>query len=446
MAKMMLSNLAAIAQNTQNENIRMIDIDELHDSPSNFFRMDHIDELADAIHGQGGVKDNLVVTPLDSGGYMIVSGHRRKAAVRLLLERGDQISRLLPCLVQHYETQDDLDLDLILLNVTARQLSDNEIWQSYQRLDQYLKRKKANGVKFGSMREELARQLKLSSSQVSKLQHISSSAEPIIQEAVADGTISINTANEIAKLEPEQQQTLAEGDLRSVTPKTIRDEAAEAALAAPKDLRWDGETLYETMKYQLMRLISEPLHESAISMNSVDFVNEFRRKCRTVYLSDDEGISVECGYDRITVSFSNPADYMNIRSIWLAWRTAGKYVQTWCKEAVPDMPKPEKVDTPVTIPENHVADRAKPAQPKVDTPVRLSEASQDALHYGTMPQYERDHIFDTGCFNEIALGYLTLTLQAMGMQSGTVLAAQKAMNSIFDKCNSAAARKAYKES
>lgn len=65
MAKMMLSNLAAIAQNTQNENIRMIDIDELHDSPSNFFRMDHIDELADAILGQGGVKDNLVVTPFD---------------------------------------------------------------------------------------------------------------------------------------------------------------------------------------------------------------------------------------------------------------------------------------------------------------------------------------------------------------------------------------------
>ena len=254
------------------------------------------------------MKDNLVVTPLDSGGYMIVSGHRRKAAVRLLLERGDQISRLLPCLVQHYETQDDLDLDLILLNVTARQLSDNEIWQSYQRLDQYLKRKKANGVKFGSMREELARQLKLSSSQVRKLQHISSS-----------------------------------GDLRSVTPKTIRDDAAEASLAAPKDLRWDGETLYETMKCQLMRLISEPLHEAAINMNSVDFVNEFRRKCRTVYLYDVEGISVECGYDRITVSFSNPADYMNIRSIWLAWRTAGKYVQTWCKESVPTMRKSEKL-------------------------------------------------------------------------------------------------------
>ena len=57
MAKTMLTNLAAIAQNTQSENIRMIDIDELHDSPSNFFRMDNIEELADAILGQGGVKD-----------------------------------------------------------------------------------------------------------------------------------------------------------------------------------------------------------------------------------------------------------------------------------------------------------------------------------------------------------------------------------------------------
>ena len=37
-------------------------------------------------------------------------------------------------------------------------------------------------------------------------------------------------------------------------------------------------------------------------------------------------------------------------------------------------------------------------------------------------------------------------LFAMGMQSGTVLAAQKAMNSIFDQRDSAAARKAYKES
>ena len=446
MAKTMLTNLAAIAQNTQSENIRMIDIDELHDSPSNFFRMDNIEELADAILGQGGVKDNLVVTPMESGGYMIVSGHRRKAAVRLLLERGDQISRLLPCLVQHYDSQEALDLDLILLNVTARQLNDNELWQSYQRLDQYLKSRKAEGVKFGSMREELARQLHISRSQVSKLQHISSSAAPEVQAAVADGTISINTANEIAKLEPEQQQVLAEGDLRSVTPKTIRDTSEDDSSAAPKDLRWDGEILFETVKHQLMHLISEELHEAAISMNSVDFVNEFRRKCRTVYLSVDEGISIECGFDRITVSFSIPAEYRNIRSIWLAWRTAGKYVQTWIREAVPVARKAEKVDTPVTFSDKTVPAPPASVEPKAEKPVRSLVPSPDTIRYSTMPQYERDHIFDTGCFNEIALGYLTLALQAMGMEAETVLAAQNAMSSFFDQSDAAAARKAYKES
>ncbi len=138
----------------------------------------------------------------------------------------------------------------------------------------------------------------------------------------------------------------------------------------------------------------------------------------------DEGIAIECGYDRITISFSNPADFRNIRSIWLAWRTAGKYVQSWIKESVSDKRKTDKVDTPVTF----------------DTQEKCSEAIHSSLHD------KDDILFDSGCFNEIALGYLTLTLQAMGMQSGTVLAAQKAMNSIFDKYNSVAARKAYKES
>ena len=276
-------------------------------------------------------------------------------------------------------------------------------------------------MKFGSLREELARQLHISSSQVSKLQHISSSAAPEIQEAVAEGSISINTANEIAKLEPEHQQVLAEGDLRTVTPKAIRSAAVNSAADDPKDLCWDGKTLSETIRHQLMRLISEPLHDAAIKMDSVDFVNQFSGHCRTVNLPADDGISVNCGNDRITVSFSNPAEYRNIRSIWLAWRTAGKYVQTWIREKLPDKQKTEKVDTPVTF----------------------SRASQEMIPYSAMPQSECDHIFDTGCFNEIVLGYMTLTLQSLGLSTETVHEAQKAMNGIFDQSDASEARDAY---
>ena len=139
--KTMLSNLKAIAQNTQTDSIKMIDIDELHESAENFFEIERIEEFAYTILGQGGVKDNLVVRPLESGGYEIISGHRRRAAVQFLLDHGEQISRLLPCLIQSYEDEDAKMLDLILMNVSARQLSDAELWQCYETLDKILKRR-----------------------------------------------------------------------------------------------------------------------------------------------------------------------------------------------------------------------------------------------------------------------------------------------------------------
>lgn len=329
MAKTMLSNLTTIAQNTSSSRIQMIDINELYESPDNFFLMERIDELADAILGQGGVKDNLIVTPRKEGGYEIISGHRRRAAVQFLLDHGGSISPLLPCLVQRYPDDDSRIMDMILMNVSARQLSDQELWQSYERIDQILQdQKSAIGRRFGRVREKLADMLGISSSQVSKLQHIKSSAEPEVQEAVADGTLSINTANEIAKLKPEMQQELMQDD--AVTPKKIR-EAAKKKVDTPVNEQIDK--------------ITEP--------------------------------------DRST---------------------------------------------------------------KVDTPVTLPAAAKDMLHYAMKPQAERDRIFESGCFNDIALGYLTLTLKEMDMDENAIRNAQKIMNELFESSTAADARTAYQES
>ncbi|MBP0988506.1 MAG: ParB N-terminal domain-containing protein, partial [Oscillospiraceae bacterium] len=222
MAKTMLSNLAAIAQNTASSNIRMIDIDELHPSPGNFFEVRDIPEFASTILGQGGVKDNLLVTPLESGGYEIISGHRRTAAVRYLLDKGKAISRLLPCLVQNYENGADKQLDLILCNVATRQISDQELWRSYEELDSLLKERKEAGEKFGSIRDYLAGLLHVSAAQVSKMQNVTHNAIEPVKEAVANGEISIHTANEIAKLPEQQQEELAAGDLSEVSPKDVK--------------------------------------------------------------------------------------------------------------------------------------------------------------------------------------------------------------------------------
>lgn len=223
MAKKMFDNLNAIVANTLTDSIKMLDIDELHESADNFFVVERIDEFADTILSQGGVKDNLIVTPLESGGYEIISGHRRKAAVQYLLDKGEDISRYLPCLVQEYTNDGDKKIDLVLMNISARQISDSELWQSYETLNAILKERKDSGEKFGRIREKLSELLGVSSAQVGKIQNIENNAIYEIKAAVKNGDISISTANEIAKLDDETQKELSSSDLNEVTNKDVKE-------------------------------------------------------------------------------------------------------------------------------------------------------------------------------------------------------------------------------
>ena len=229
MAQNMMGNLQAIVQNTAADSIKMIDIDELHASPDNFFAVENIEELAETILGQGGIKDNLLVVPMKSGGYEIVSGHRRTAAVRYLLERGENISRYLPCLVQNYWDEADKQLDMILLNVSSRKISDAELLQSYEILNRILQEKKSSGRKFGRVREKLAEMLGVSTGQVSKIENVMHNAVPPVVKAVQDGELSINTANEIARMDAVSQLATVQNGLETVSSQEIREKQQKRA-------------------------------------------------------------------------------------------------------------------------------------------------------------------------------------------------------------------------
>lgn len=225
MAKTMFDNIKLSVDNTMSTDIKMIDINELHSSEDNYFEMNRIDELAETILGQGGVKENLIVSPLPTGGYEIISGHRRTAAVRLLLDNGEKVSRFLPCLVQKYASPDDKRLNLIFMNVTARRLSDSELWTSYEKVDAILKKKKEAGEKFGRIRDTLAGYLGVSSSQIGKLQNIEKYATDKVKEAVSNGSISISTANQIARLDEKEQEAIVDTqDISKIKTKDVKDQ------------------------------------------------------------------------------------------------------------------------------------------------------------------------------------------------------------------------------
>ena len=230
----MLGNLSAIVSDTLTDSIKMIDIAELHESADNFFVLENIESFAQIILGQGGVKDNLIVRPLETGGYEIISGHRRRAAVQWLIDNRENISRFLPCLVQNYTDEDDKMLDLILMNVSARQLSDPELWKSYETIDKILKEKKAKGEYFGRIRDDIAKHLGVSSAQVGKMQNIEKNAIEPVKEAIASGDLSISTANEIAKLDKVEESNIR--DLSKVQPKDIKKKSVDTNINEDDDV------------------------------------------------------------------------------------------------------------------------------------------------------------------------------------------------------------------
>jgi ParB family chromosome partitioning protein len=233
----MMENLGVVAADFFLETAIMVDVKNLHDSPDNFFAIERIEELADTILEQGGIKATLVVKPINydgtvafdpknhKDGYEIISGHRRAAAIRYLLKKGKSVSKFLPCTVMCYEDNDDKKLDIVLHNVSSRIISDSEMWKAYECVNEVLQKKKAEKSpkeRLGRVRDKIAEVLGISTGQVNKMNNINANANIAVKEAVKSGEISIYTANRVTNLDAEKQQELLDAySLAELTPKII---------------------------------------------------------------------------------------------------------------------------------------------------------------------------------------------------------------------------------
>ena len=205
------------------DNIKMIDIEDIEPSEDNFYSLDNIDELADDIERQG-LKNVLVVFPSSDGKYILKSGHRRREAIKMLIDSGRRTSRMIPCYVDGVKSASETKIDLIMLNATARQMTDADVMQQYKELSaayEAYEKETGNKVK-GRMRERIATALSVSPAQVGKIENVLHNAVPEVTEAVEKGDVSISTANEIAKLPAEKQKELA-SDIKNVTHKKAKD-------------------------------------------------------------------------------------------------------------------------------------------------------------------------------------------------------------------------------
>ena len=190
-----------------NFKVEYIDINDIKRNEKNFYEIVNVDELAEDIK-MNGLNHNLVVRKLENGTYELISGERRYTALNKLVQEGNNLFALVPCKVIE---ANDIDAEIILIqaNAQTRELTDLEKLEQVKRLTELYKTKKANGETIpGRIRSMIAKDLNLSSTQVSRYESINNNLIPELKEILESGNLTIANASEFSTLSEDNQKVI----------------------------------------------------------------------------------------------------------------------------------------------------------------------------------------------------------------------------------------------
>lgn len=157
------------------EQIEYISLDRIDSDPRNFYTLCDLEELAASIE-LVGLQQPLRVreNPEAADRVIIVSGHRRRAALQKLVDEGRTDFREVPCIRETPAASAALqELRLIYANSDTRVLSSAELSRQAERVEQLLYQLKEEGMEFpGRMRDHVAEACKVSKSKLARLKVI----------------------------------------------------------------------------------------------------------------------------------------------------------------------------------------------------------------------------------------------------------------------------------
>lgn len=233
-----LKNVPESGTGDGRERIEYIGLDKLRDNPNNFYSLDGIEELAENIEFAGLQQPVRVRRDAEhSGEYIIVSGHRRTAAMRKIVEDGNKAFETVPCIVEADGGSEALrELRLIYANSDTRRMSSADISKQAERVEALLYQLKEEGVEFpGRMRDHVAEACKVSKSKLSRLKVIRDKLAPDIYAGYYErGKLPEDTAYELAKLPVDTQRVIVDratrkdrDDIRYLYSNRVKDQGAD---------------------------------------------------------------------------------------------------------------------------------------------------------------------------------------------------------------------------
>lgn len=205
------SNLDTERQPKQ-EQIEYIDISKIDDDARNFYELSDLDNLAGNIELCGLQQPLRVRTsPTKPSRVVIVSGHRRKAALQMLVDEGKTQFQSVPCIREEApESWAMQELRLIYANSATRKLSSADLAKEAERVEDLLYQLKEEGVEFpGRMRDHVAQACQTSKSKLARLKVIRENLAESLQADWSAGSFSDQAAYALARMPDWMQEAFA---------------------------------------------------------------------------------------------------------------------------------------------------------------------------------------------------------------------------------------------
>lgn len=185
------------------DQIEYIDISQIESDPGNFYNLVQLEELASNIAVVGLQQPLRVRTSeTDPEKVVVVSGHRRQAALKLLIKEGCEDLREVPCIREHVTGSTALqELRLIYGNSDTRVLSSAELAKQAERVELLLYQLKEEGFEFpGRMRDHVAQACRISAPKLSRLKVIRENLIPQYMSLFEKDKLPEQTAYALARL------------------------------------------------------------------------------------------------------------------------------------------------------------------------------------------------------------------------------------------------------
>lgn len=220
------------------DQIRYLPYASLIPDPQNGYSMDGIEDLARNIE-LVGLQQPPRVRQLSETAFGIVSGHRRHAAIGLILKRNPgAFPNGVPCIVDREAISTALrEFQLILGNSDNRKLTPADEIQQLERLSDCIRRLEKEGYKFdGRHRDWLAKLSGMSRTKIARLQaiqhNLASSLLPFFNSGALPVTAAYRLSQEPAEIQTGVFRTYG-GKLKELTEAQL-EEAITRRKAPPK--------------------------------------------------------------------------------------------------------------------------------------------------------------------------------------------------------------------